>query len=156
MFLKIYYVYYIIIMKLITFIFINFIVSFLSDIILNDLSTNFGFITSLKPYFNKESIIKSGIFAAITVEIALFITIIFSYLLFGFLFPTNNKNLLYFCILAFLIGYVIDIIIYKNKIFGNRLDAYYKSLGAGFWGATAFIFSIIISYIIQKNILPFL
>jgi hypothetical protein len=103
-------------MKLITFIFINFIVSFLSDIILNDLSTNFGFITSLKPYFNKESIIKSGIFAAITVEIALFITIIFSYLLFGFLFPINNKNLLYFCILAFLIGYVIDIIIYKFKL----------------------------------------
>jgi hypothetical protein len=38
------------------------------------------------------------------------------------------------------------------KIFGNKLDRYYKELGAGFWGATAFVFSIVISYNIQKNI----
>ena len=33
--------------------------------------------------------------------------------------------------------------------FGNELDLYYKVAGAGLWGALAFVFSIIISYIIQ-------
>jgi hypothetical protein len=48
------------------------------------------------------------------------------------------------------LGYSIDIIIDKLKIFGNDLDLYYKTAGAGLWGALAFVFSIIISYIIQK------
>jgi hypothetical protein len=34
----------------------------------------------------------------------------------------------------------------------NDLDLYYKVAGAGLWGALAFVFSIIISYIIQKII----
>jgi len=143
-------------MKLLTFLFINLVVSFISDIILNDLSSNFGFIKSLKPYFYKESIIKSAFLASVTIEIALFITIFFSYFLLGFSFPTNYNELIYFSVLAYLIGYLLDVYIYRFKVFGNRLNAYYKELGAGFWGANAYIFSIIISFFIQKKILPLL
>ena len=124
----------------------------MSDIVLNDLSTNFNMIKSLQTYFHKQSIIKSAFDAGITVIFALVINMLCSYFLFGFIIPNNFKNLIYFCILAFLIGYTIDILIYKLKIFGNRLNEYYKKLGAGFWGAMAFEFSIIISYFIQKNI----
>ena len=87
-----------------------------------------------------------------TILVALVITMLFSYLLFGFVMPNNFTNLIYFCILAFLIGYILDILIYKLKIFGNRLNIYYKTLGAGFWGGLAFVFSIVISYFIQKYI----
>ena len=135
----------------IIFLFLNFAVSFMSDIILNDLSTNYNIIKPLQSYFYKHSIIKSAFDAGITVLFALVINMFFSYFLFGFIVPNNFTNLIYFCILAFFIGYIIDILIYKLNIFGNRLNIYYKKLGAGLWGALAFVFSIIISYFIQKN-----
>lgn len=141
-------------MKLSTFLFINFIVSFFSDIVLNDLSKSV--IPSLKPYFHNQSIILSAIYAGITIEIALFITIGCFYLLFHSFVPNTLKMLSFFCIIAFIVGYIADIFIDKMHIFGNRLDEYYKKLGAGFWGATAFLFSILISYFIQKEILPIL
>lgn len=140
----------------IIFLFINFVVSFISDIVLNDLSTNFGIIISLRSYFQNQSIIKSGVNAGITIIIALLLNMLLSFFLFGVVVPTNFNMLIKFCTLAFIIGYVMDIFIYKMKIFDNRLDAYYKVFGSGFWGAIAFIFSIIISYFIQNNILPIL
>ena len=95
-------------------------------------------------------LINTGLSAAITIEIALLITILFSYIFFGFLIPNNIKELYYFLFLAFLIGYIIDKAIAKYHIFGNRLNEYYKKLGSGFWGAAAFLFSIATSYFIQK------
>lgn len=142
-------------MKLLTFLFINFIVSFLSDIILNDLSM-FNFIPSLKPYFHNKSIIVSALNAAITVEVALLITVALFYIMLRSWVPTNYKLLLYFCFLAFFVGFAIDVFIEKMKIFGNSLDLYYKKFGAGFWGAIAFLFSIVISYFIQKKMVPLL
>jgi hypothetical protein len=76
---------------------------------------------------------------------------LFSYYLFGFDVPTKSKQLIYFCILAFVLGYIMDIVIYKFKVF-DRLDNYYKTYGAGLWGGLAFVFSILISYFIQKHI----
>ena len=138
--------------SIIVFVFFNFAVSFISDIILNDLSTNFNIVTSLQPYFYKQSIIKCAFDAGLTVLFALVINMFFSYFLFGFIIPNNFTNLIYFCLLAFFIGYIMDILIYKFKVFGDRLNVYYKKLGAGFWGALAFVFSIVISFFIQKNI----
>jgi len=136
----------------IVFLFLNFCVSFSSDIVLNDLSTHFNIIKTLQPYFQNESILKCALDAGITVSIGIIITMFFSYFLFGFLSPNTFVQLIYFCIIGFLIGYILDILIYKLHIFGNRLDTYYKAFGAGLWGAIAFVFSIIISYFIQKHI----
>ena len=141
-------------MKPITFILINFFVSFFSDIVLNDLS-HFNIIKtlqSLQPYFNNQSIIKCAFIAGLTIVIALLITMALSYFLFSFIVPTNFIQLSCFCILAFFIGYLIDIFIYKLKII-DGLTNYYKAFGAGLWGAVAFVFSIVISYFIQKYIL---
>ena len=143
-------------MKVIIFIIIIFIISALSDIILNFLSRNsltkkynLKIILSLRPYFKNKSIIKSAIYAGLTIVVALLINILISKKIFGFYIPSNNNELIKFICLAFPLGYIIDIIIDKFKIFGNDLDLYYKVAGAGLWGALAFIFSIIISYIIQ-------
>lgn len=136
----------------IIFLFLNFCVAFASDIVLNDLSTHFNIIKTLQPYFKNESILKCALDAGITVSVGIVITMLFSYLLFEFLSPNTFVQLIYFCIIGFLIGYILDIFIYKFNVFGNRLNAYYKAFGAGLWGAIAFIFSIIISYFIQKYI----
>ena len=143
-------------MKLFTFLFINFVVAFISDIVLNDLSSNFGIVKSLKPYFYKQSIIQSGIYASITIEIALLITMIIYYIIFTQLTPNNYKLLIYFCLISYCVGYIMDVIIHKFNIFGNRLDPYYNEFGAGMWGAISLVFSVIISYFIQVNILPLL
>ena len=131
---------------------INFMVAFISDIILNVLSLKFHFLSSLQPYYKNQSIIKLGIYAALTIEVGLLVTMAFYYLLSGALLPNNYKSFIYFCGLAFLIGYMLDIAIDKLKIFGNKLDVYYKEIGAGFWGATAFVFCVIISYFIENKL----
>ena len=128
----------------IIFLFLNFCVAFASDIVLNDLSTHFNIIKTLQPYFQNESILKCALDAGITVSVGIIITIFFSYFLFGFLTPNTFVQLIYFCIIGFLIGYILDILIYKFNVFDNRLNAYYKEFGAGLWGAIAFLFSIII------------
>ena len=150
-------------MKVIIFIIIIFIISALSDIILNFLSRNsltkkynLKIILSLRPYFKNKSIIKSAIYAGLTIVVALLINILISKNIFGFYTPSNTNELIKFICIAFPLGYAIDIIIDKFKIFGNELDLYYKTAGAGLWGALAFIFSIIISYIIQNILLNFL
>jgi len=144
-------------MEVIIFIIINFIVSALSDISLNLLTRNsltkdynLKIILSLRPYFKNKSMVKCAVYAAITIVIALLINILISKNLLGFYIPHNNAELIKFICIAFPLGYAIDIIIDKLKIFGNDLDLYYKVAGAGLWGALAFVFSIIISYLIQN------
>ena len=102
---------------------------------------------------SRNSVITSFVFVYLrTKTLALYLLSDSTYFLFGFVIPTNFTDLFYFCILAFLIGYILDILIYKFKIFGDRLNDYYKTLGAGLWGGLAFVFSIVISYFIQKYI----
>jgi len=134
----------------------------ISDIILNNLTRkpfyNYSpkIIQTLKTYFINKSIIQSSIYAGITIVVAVIINIIISYSIFGFAIPNTFFNLIKFLLLAFFIGYIIDNLIYKWKIFGSNLDSYYETAGAGFWGALSLIFSLSISYFIQKIILPLL
>ena len=148
-------------MKYYSFLFINFIVSFLSDIILNDLSQgkkpfNSKIIDSLAIYFKNKSIIIAGILAGLTIAISLFLTTIVSNMVLGYWIPENLIELLKFCILSFILGFIIDILIDKVDLFGSTLRPYYKLAGSGLWGGLAFLFSIIISYFIQKHLLPIL
>lgn len=142
---------------------INFCVSFISDVVLNDLAKldensifSTKIIRSLRPYFKDKLITISGIYAALTVIIALAILSLISKYILGFYYPKNLVQLLKFLALAYPVGHLADIAIDKLKIFGNTLDDYYKEAGAGMWGAIAFIFSIVISYILEKYLLPYL
>ena len=138
-----------------TFIFINFIVGFISDIVLNDLSRmkniDMPIIKSLQPYFQKKLIIEAGFYAGLTVVLTLIpILILHKYLLPIFHIP----EILLLIILGFIIGYLVDILIEKIDIFGPSLHQYYKLAGSGFYGGLAIVFSIIVSYILQIYLLP--
>jgi hypothetical protein len=83
----------------------------------------------------------------LTVVSVLLITILFSFFFLGFTEPHTIKQLLKFLLLAFPLGYIADIIIYKYHIFGTTLNSFYKIAGAGFGGAISFLFSILVSYL---------
>ena len=135
------------------YIFTNFEIAFVSDIVLNDLATYRNMLPFLKPYFAGQSIVECGVAAGLTVVVGLVLTMIAAYNILGFWVPNTVGKLTSFSILGFILGYLLDILIKRNRIFGNRLDAYYKKMGAGLWGGIAFVFCIVISYFIQKNIL---
>ena len=134
------------------FVIILFIVTFICDLILNFLSRQTfspSSIRALKSYFDYyNNIILTGIFASVTVLVCYFITAIISNLLLHYNAPTNLSQLYMFLLIAFPVGYISDIIIYKAKIFGTQLDPFYKEVGPGFAGAISFIFAIVISFLI--------
>lgn len=139
-------------------IFLNFFIGFISDIGLNYLSRQSyspAAIKVLKFYFERKDIktefmrvFISAVNAGLTIVAALLVTMLLAYLLFGFSFPLNLYQLFLYTVLAFLIGYATDFLIYKTEFFGASLNPYYKKVGAGLWGALAFIFSIWASYIL--------
>ena len=104
-------------------------------------------IKALKSYFDYyNNIILTGVYASITVIVCYLITALISFLLFQYCIPVNMNQLYMILLIAAPVGYISDIIIYKAKIFGTQLDAFYKEAGAGLSGAVAFIFAIVITF----------
>jgi len=134
---------------LLLFILLNFGVSFLSDLVLNFLSRqsySYNAIKSLQTYFDKRPTLISAFYAGITVCLVLIENIILSRVLFGMYYPSTLYQLFAFLSIAFPLGYISDVIIYKAQIFGDTLNPYYELVGSGLWGAIAYIFSIVVSY----------
>lgn len=138
-----------------TFIYINFFVGFISDLVLNILSRikySPPSIRSLYTYFKHyDSAILTAIYAGLTVISVLIPVMIVSYIIFGFATPANKIQLLKLILLSIPFGYFADVIIYKYHIFGNTLDPFYEIAGAGFWGAMSLIFSIVVSWQLILN-----
>jgi len=136
-----------------------FFIGFLSDIVLNYLSRQTyapATIKALKVYFFRPGIKNpllrdtvSATYAGLTIVAALLVTMFFAQLIFKFSHPRSRTQLYKFLLLAFPIGYLMDILIYKTELFGPTLNPFYKIAGAGFWGAMAYIFAIIIAYFIS-------
>ena len=150
-------------MRYFTFVFLNFAVSFVADVFLNDIAhtpspfpLKSKIIDSLKPYFQHKSILAAGSYAGITVALATVILTVLTYTTIGFAVPSTISELTLMLVLAFPLGFIIDDLIYRFKIFGTSLDPYYKEAGAGVWGALAFIVSLVVSYILQNYFLPIL
>lgn len=131
------------------FIIVNFFVGFFSDIFLNVISFNTKYLQSLRKYFNNLSVTRAAIYAGLTIVSALIPTMLIYKILTNKYVPKSNKDLIYFVILTFIIGYVYDILIEQYNVFPD-LDEYYELYGAGFWGAFAFVFSVVISYLFLK------
>lgn len=131
------------------FIIVNFFVGFFSDIFLNVISSNTKYLQSLRKYFNNLSVTRAAIYAGLTIISALIPTMLIYKILTNKYVPKSNKDLIYFVILTFIIGYVYDILIEQYNVFPD-LDEYYELYGAGFWGAFAFVFSVVISYLFLK------
>ena len=138
------------------FIIINFCVAYVSDNVLNDLSkySKIKAFKSLSPYFKKKSIVGAGIYAGLTVAVATILLMILYNIIFNSYLP-NTSSFKYssstfmayfiFFIIAYFIGYALDVFIYKMNIFDN-LEPFYKEVGAGNGGALSFIFSLTLSF----------
>ena len=137
-----------------------FFIGFVSDIVLNYLSRQTyapASIKALKVYFSRPGIKNallrdtvSAAYAGLTIVAALLVTMIFAQLIFKFTYPRSLTQLYQFLLLAFPIGYLMDILIYKTELFGPTLNPFYKIAGAGFWGAMAYIFAIVVAYFISN------
>ena len=130
------------------FIIINFCVSYVSDNVLNDLSkyTPYKAFTSLAPYFKNKSIVVAGIYAGLTVVFATILLLLFNRLFLNTYLPESRSEFIITIFAAYVIGYALDVFIYKMNIF-NNLQLFYKTVGAGNGGALSFIFSLVISFI---------
>ena len=105
-------------------------------------------------YFKKKSIVGAGIYAGLTVAIATILLMIIYNTIFNTYLPntssfkySSSTFMVYFIffIIAYLIGYAMDVFIYKMNIFDN-LQTFYKEVGAGNGGALSFIFSLSLSF----------
>tara|TARA_Y100000768_G_C23872889_1_gene631332 strand:- start:407 stop:820 length:414 start_codon:yes stop_codon:yes gene_type:complete len=123
----------------ITILFVSFWIGFVSDIVLNYLSSKKSgkIIESLRPYFEKQTCLFAAIYAGLTTMPLVYISWKFA------------NNLIQSITLAFVIGYIADIAIDKYKIFGDDLDYYYAVAGSGFWGGAAIIFALLVTLIIS-------
>ena len=133
------------------FILINFCVAYVSDNVLNDLSkySKIKAFSSLSSYFKNKSIVVAGVYAGLTVAIAT-IALMFLYrMIFNEYFPTDSTTLTAYFIMAYAIGYALDVFIYKMNIF-NNLQPFYNEVGAGVGGALSFLFSLTVSFGLLK------
>jgi hypothetical protein len=138
--------------------FLYFLIGFVADIILNYLSRQSfapASVRALKVYFKRPGIkyvnFVSAVNAGLTIVAALVLTMIISKLIFQFSHPQSLPELNRFLVLAFPIGYMMDIFIYKTEWFGSTLNPFYEIAGAGFWGAMAYLFAIIVAYPISTQ-----
>lgn len=131
------------------FLLINFIIGFVSDIILNHLS-NYDFINlnTLKPYFDNKSIIEAAIYAGITVYLIVLIIVLIFKLIYKRYLPENKNEYLVFLLITFILGFIGDYIIYWIDIF-PKLKLYYETVCIGLWGGLAILFSVIVSLLIK-------
>lgn len=147
----------------ILFIIINFCVAYVSDNVLNDLSKHSKIKTfkSLLPYFKKKTIVGAGIYAGLTVAFATIIVMMLYRIIFNTYLP-DTKSLTYsfsvfmmyfiFFVISYIIGYALDVFIYKMNIFDN-LQPFYNEVGSGNGGAVSFLFSLVISFVVLKLVI---
>ena len=129
---------------------LSFLVGVVSDFTLQWASRRFtssNMLSSLQVYFAQRSPWLSAIYAGATVLLGVWLTLQANRRLFGFYVPSGHVNLVLTSILGFIIGWVLDVLIKKFKPFGDSLDPYYEVAGAGFWGAAALVFAIMMSFV---------
>jgi hypothetical protein len=127
-----------------------------SDNVLNDLSkySKIKAFKSLLPYFKKKTIVGAGIYAGLTIAVATILLMILYNAIFNSYLPntssfkfSSSASMAYFIffIIAYFIGYALDVFIYKMNVF-DGLQTFYKEVGSGNGGALSFIFSLTLSF----------
>jgi hypothetical protein len=83
------------------------------------------------------------------VVFATILLMLFNRLFLNTYLPESRSEFIITILTAYVIGYALDVFIYKMNIFDN-LQLFYKTVGAGNGGALSFLFSLIISFIVLK------
>ena len=132
------------------FLIINFIIGFISDILLNKLSYyNFMKLNTLRGYFEDKTLLEAALYAGITVYIIVGVISILFKLMYKRYLPNTKQEYIIYLLITFVIGYIADYIIYWINIF-PKLDLYYEEVGIGLWGGFAILFSVLLSLGINK------
>ena len=127
------------------FLILNAIIGFFSDIALNILSNyNFMNLNTLRPYFENKSMLYLAIYASIITFTLVLISVNIYKIIFNKL-PTNN--FMYLAIIAFIVGYVADIMADKLNTF-PKMRLFYDTVGSGVWGGISILLSVVMSYYI--------
>lgn len=115
---------------------IPFVIAFTSDLGLRYLTENYYITSYLNEYFAHTTPIESAISAGGIIVIAMRI-----------MDMVPSRHFGWYCILAILIGYVLDVLIEKMSIYPH-LKPYYEKFGSGFWGSLTLLFVVVINKII--------
>lgn len=145
-------------LQLIAFLTTGFLVGAVSDIVLNDLSTfkqSGEIITSLRSYFEKRTILFASFSAAMTILVAMILVSIVFSIITGSFYPRTLMEFIIYCAIGYPLGYLMDVLIYKMKVFGTDLDPYYEIAGAGHWGALSLMFAVVPSFLVTQGITLF-
>ena len=127
------------------FLVLNGIIGFFSDIALNILSNyNFMNFNTLLPYFEDRSMLYLAIYASIITFTLVLISVNIYKIIFN-KWPTND--FMYLAIIAFIVGYIADVIADKLNTF-PKMRLFYDTVGSGVWGGISILFSVVMSYYI--------
>ena len=140
-------------MKLSGFLLVTFVVAFICDVILNDLSRRTKVLASIKPFYDSDSITKLAIYSGIIISSATIILMLLFFMLFKKYLPTNMFEILIFFLMAYMVGYILDVFIDKTELLGKSIKPFYKEFGSGNSGAIAFMFMLVVSLFIFKVVL---
>ena len=142
-------------MNLFAFLLISFIVGFVADIALNDISKTSKAYSSLLPYYKDKSIMVACGISGVTIVVATGVLMVLYKMMTNAYLPRNFYEVLTFLALGYLVGYVIDVAIDKSNILGETIQPFYKSYGSGNSGALAFEITLVISLLVTKYVLPY-
>ena len=92
-----------------------------------------------------KSIVVAGVYAGLTVAIATLALMILYRMIFNVYLPNAPSTYFVVFVMAYAIGYALDVFIYKMNIF-NNLQPFYNEVGAGNGGALSFLFSLAVSF----------
>jgi hypothetical protein len=140
-------------MKIQTFLFVVFVVAFICDVILNDLSRRTKVLASIRPFYDSDSITKLAIYSGIIISSATILLMLIFFAVFKKYLPSNMFEILIFFLMAYIVGYILDVLIDKTELLGKSIKPFYKEFGSGNSGAVAFMFMLVVSLFIFKVVL---
>ena len=147
-------------MKFGTFLFINAMVAFICGVVLYDMSKmkkSPKVIQSLRSYYEQKSILRSSLMGVAILLVSLVVTMVICSSLFKFMVPKSMEQLLTMIVVAYGVGYVINKLVDVSGVMGNKLNNLYTFFGlSGHLGAMSLVVCIIVSHIIQMNVVPLL
>lgn len=142
-------------MNLFAFILISFVVGFIADIVLNDVSKSTKMYSSLRPYYAKKTIFYACFLSGVIIAIGTGLLMVVYKMLTKSYLPSTFTQILMFLAVGYVVGYVLDVAIDKFNILGETIQPFYREYGSGHSGALAFEVALIATILTAKFVLPY-
>ncbi len=143
------------IMNLFAFILISFVVGFVADIVLNDLSKSNKTFVTLRPYYADKSIFYACFLSGVIIAIGTGVLMVAYKMLTKSYLPSTFSQIVMFLAVGYVVGYLLDVAIDKFNILGESIKPFYKAFGSGHSGAIAFEVALVATILTAKYVLPY-